>query len=265
MIITPLLQEDVPFVGPLTPEGWSNTEAFIGYHVQAPFCKPLKACIDGEMIGLGSAAYFGDTVWLSAIIVHPGHRNKGIGLAITKALVDSVDRKRYASILLDATPYGYPVYKKLGFEVYSGHRHLQGKLWNAEVIQGVYPFYEKYLDAVLALDRKATGEDRHALLTPHLADAQVYIEQNKVQGIYIPALSKGPVIAATADAGIALMKYRLQTKEQCTLPVENSAGIAFLLRNGYTDYNKISPRMRLGPIPDWNPDHIFNVVSGGYG
>lgn len=264
MTIEALVQDDVQHVGALTPEGWSNTQGFIQYHVNASFCTPMKAVVDGKMIGLGSAAYYGDSVWLSAIIVHPDYRNRGIGLAITKTLVDSVDRKRYPTILLDATEYGQPVYKKLGFEVFSEHAHFTGGLWQEEAIPGIHPFEEKYTEQVLVLDKNATGEDRQALLLPNMTGAQVYLVGNEVQGVYIPALSKGAIIAATGEAGIALMKYRLQTKNECMLPVENTTGIAFLQNNGYT-YTKRSPRMRLGPAREWQPSYIYNVVSGGYG
>jgi GNAT superfamily N-acetyltransferase len=60
------------------------------------------------------------------IIVHPDHRGRGYGKAITQALLDRIDRTRYRTVYLDATDMGFPVYQSLGFveEVRYGHYSL---------------------------------------------------------------------------------------------------------------------------------------------
>lgn len=126
MVIDLLQQQDLEQVGYLTPEGWDDLEVHFAYNLQAAFCVPVKAVIDEQLAGLGNIIYNADTAWLAQIVVHPGFRNRGIGKAITGALLDLIDRQRYATVLLDATDLGFPVYHSYGFEVVSHHMHFMG-------------------------------------------------------------------------------------------------------------------------------------------
>ena len=57
---------------------------------------------------------------LAAGIYHvttlPAYRGRGLGKALTLAAMQSARRAGYADATLFATPFGYPLYQRLGFE-----------------------------------------------------------------------------------------------------------------------------------------------------
>lgn len=262
--IVSLFPEDIPQVSTLTPEGWDDLTAPFQRYIEYPFCKPYKAMLGERAVGLGTVIYYTDVAWLAAITVHHEYRNKGIGLAITKALVDSVDSARYKTILLDATEFGYPVYKKAGFEAFSEHLHYSGSLLIAEQHRDIVPFHAQYLPQVLTLDKLATGDDRSELLAYHLHNAVLFISGGEVQGFSMPSFSKGVVIASNPEAGKVLMRCRLQHHDFCMFPAENIVATDFAESCGLK-YTGITRRMRLGAARNWQPDFIYNVINGGYG
>lgn len=111
----------------LEPPNWGSlTPRFLRF-IQSEHCSPVKLTLDGHAIGVGTTIRHEDTAWLACIIVHPDHRNKGLGKLITEHLINSLDRNLYQSIYLIATELGYPVYKKLGFELEKEYVHLKSE------------------------------------------------------------------------------------------------------------------------------------------
>jgi GNAT superfamily N-acetyltransferase len=265
MQMLPVLRADLPYIGRLSPEAWGDiTPNFVNY-ISLPFCHPFKALQEGMPVGLGAIIENEDTVWLAQIIVHPSQRNKGIGKAITQYLVDSVDRHRFKTIMLDATHFGFPVYKSLGFEVVAEHVHFTGKVLDLETDYAhIIPFEERYRQDVYCIDRLASGERRQNSLDSLLDGALLYVTGNTVRGVYFASSAKGCIIAGDAEAGIELMKCRLSARDTCMLPAGNKIACNFLLQNGF-EHVRTSHRMRLGPEPAWDPTYIFNCMSGALG
>jgi GNAT superfamily N-acetyltransferase len=265
MQITPFERADLPYVAAISPDGWGDiTPAFLT-NLNASFCHPIKSVVDGKLVGVGNTIENEDTVWLAQIIVDPAYRNRGIGLAITNALVDNVDRSRFKTIMLDATHFGFPVYQKAGFEVVGEHMHFTGSpiIFNINM-EHIIPYEEKYASQVYTLDRMASGEGRRNSLTGFLDGSLLYVSGEKVTGVYFATAAKGLIIASDPASGVELMKCRLTARDTCMLPAANKAGVDFLLQNGFK-YERTSHRMRLGPQPSWNPTYIYNCMSGALG
>ena len=53
--------------------------------------------------------------WIGMMLVDPEFRGRGIARRLMGAAIDSIRAKGIATIGLDATPAGMPVYSKLGF------------------------------------------------------------------------------------------------------------------------------------------------------
>lgn len=266
MLIAPLLQHDLEQVSALTPEGWDDLTPHFNFNLNAPFCIPLKVVLDGQLAGLGNVICNRDTAWLAHIVVHPGFRNRGLGKAITAALLEHLDRKRYPSVMLDATDMGYPVYHSLGFETLSHHVHFSGDCLPAPLADPAVSLYtSEHRDAILQLDREATGEDRSEILQLHLHAAQLYREGDKVYGVYFPTLHRGLLIADPATpAWEALLRIRLSEKNHAMVPEGNTEVQHWLKEAGFRETRR-SRRMCLGPQRSWKPEMIFNVSGGAMG
>ncbi|WP_118972868.1 GNAT family N-acetyltransferase [Taibaiella koreensis] len=264
MLIVPLQPEDLDQVANLTPEGWDNLVPHFTFNLQAPFCFPLKALLDGEIAGVGNVICNAGTAWLAQIVVHPSFRNRGVGKAITSALLEQVDRRRFPTILLDATDMGYPVYRSLGFETISRHVHFSGSLLPEHTTSAIVPYEPAYRIEVLQLDRRATGENREAILEPYLEQAYIYRDGDKVSGVFFPTLYRGLVVVENVTAGLTLLQMRLGSKAHAMLPEENTVALAALEEWGFKEQRR-SRRMRLGPAVPWQPRMIFNVTGGALG
>lgn len=267
MISQEFTEEDIAHLPALEPEGWGDIRPRFAYFLKSDCCKPIKIEENGQPVAVGAAIFHADTAWLACIITHGEHRNKGLGSAITRSLIESIDRNRYPTVYLDATEFGYPVYLKQGFEVKGQYAHLRREAVAADIAfpPRIEPFNESFRNAAYVLDYLVSGEDRRGVMAEFLTDASVYIDLNgDLQGVYLPTWSDGPIIAATDAAGFALMQIRSATRPTAILPVGNTEGLKYLQENGYNMY-KTSRRMILGPRRVWHPERLYNRISGALG
>lgn len=264
MEILPLQPEDLPRLSEIQPSDWGDITPNVTYYLNSPHCSPIKVVENNIIIGTGSAIRHKDTAWLALIIVHPQHRNRGLGGIITKYLVDMLKAEGVETVYLIATPMGEPVYKRLGFEIETEYLFFKGELKETETLPNIIPFEAKHLPRIYELDQQSYGENRWYRMDENLQTARVYEHNGKVEGFYLPSLSEGLIVAATPQAGIALMQLRAQTHEVFILPVDCAAGIEFLKTNGYQEVRN-AQRMRLGKQRPFNPAMLYNRVGGPIG
>jgi len=265
---SPLTLLDIEKVQELQPDGWVDFNPYLHYYIQRPFCHPWKAELEGMIVGLGVHNYHADTAWLSHIIVHKGQRGKGIGGAITKWLVDGVDKAKYETTSLIATELGEPVYAKLGFQIQPEGAHLmyRGGTLASLGAESEYlrPFSDDMFAAILALDALASGESRRERLAEYLPSAICYYQGGLLEGYYLPNMVEGHIVARTERAGLALLALRLQTEEVAVVPKGNAAAIDFLQAHGYVQFRCLN-RMSIGAPIAYKPQMIFQRVGGQVG
>lgn len=247
----------------MQPEGWSDILPYFEFYTTSDFCFPLKYTLNGEITGTGCAIVHGKTAWLAHIIVHKEYRNRGIGLAITQALVDRL-RNTCETILLIATALGEPVYKKVGFKKETEYVYLKEGKTASPSADIITSYRTQYSDELLALDRMVSGEDRKKLLMPHLNDAHIVIHNNTLEGYYIPTLGEGLIISRTARAGLELLKLKHASVEKAALPVNNNIALEFLINNNFREVGR-GARMVLGKEILWQPDRIYSRIGGYLG
>lgn len=265
MILSPLTEDDLPQVGNLQPDGWPSITPSLQFYLQSTFCHPIKLSIDEQVVGVGATIVHHHTSWLAHIIVNPLYRKQGIGAQITKALIQIAERYNSKTILLIATTLGEPVYTKLGFQKEQDYIFLQNGKIEKPLDQVVHPFHEKYREQILMLDRSISGEDRHQLLLEHLPNARLIVTHERVEGVFLPSLGEGLVLAENTETGLALLTERLSPeKNRIALPVQNSATIEFLKMNGYSEFLRGS-RMFRGEKLAWQPSKIFSRIGGNLG
>lgn len=266
MKIQPLQHSDIEKLKELQPPEWEDISPHIKYYIDSPCCDPIKIMSGKNITGIGTTLKHRDSAWLAHIIVHPEFRNKGIGKMVTNALVKSLDRRKYKTIYLIATELGYPVYLRSGFELeaeYVDFDIVPGK--NSFKISGnIIPYEEKYKSEILELDILTTGEDREIRLAGHFPGSFVFLSNGKTAGAYFPKLGEGLIIADSEEAGIELMKFRLQEKNNVVFPKDNKAAFEFCIRENLK-FDKYQKRMRLGKKRIWHPENLFNRVSGQIG
>jgi N-acetylglutamate synthase-like GNAT family acetyltransferase len=263
----PLLHEDLLNIQSLQPADWDDITVPHEWYLSSPNCFPFKLAENGSIAGIGTIILHEDTAWLAHIIVHEKYRGRGIGTLVTRSLVEQVNQSTYQTIYLIATDLGYPVYKKLGFEVeqvYGVFTPASSSLEQGEILPNIFPLAQTDIPQVLGLDQQISGEDRHLMLDPYISHALVYKSSEQVEGAYFPTLANGLIIAENPVAGIALMRLRLQTKAFAICPLENRSAVNFLEASQFSQV-KSTRRMRLGKERKWLPTGLYNRISGQVG
>lgn len=266
MDIKELKSADIDSLKELQPDTWTDIRPYFYFYSASHFCQPLKIAENNKIIAVGTNIQHRDSAWLAHVIVHPEHRNRGLGGKIASALITGLDKKRFSSIYLDATDLGFPVYKKLGFEVETEYIHLAGENTDQYLLKpdAIIPFRDEFREELLALDKLVSAEDRIEVLEPHLRFSLLYVAAGRVEGAYFPSLLDGFVLAINPRAGTELMKIRMRNKPSARFPSVNEDCTLFLKENGYKVTGS-SKRMILGKTRDWNGKGIYHRISGGLG
>jgi len=114
------------------------------------------------------ASYGNDAHWLGMVIVDESCRGRGYGSAILAEALQVARARGSDRVGLDATDLGRPVYLKQGLVDHSPIDRWGGRLHRPPEAPALEVLGHATLDAVLALDRTASGADRAPLLV-HLA------------------------------------------------------------------------------------------------
>jgi GNAT superfamily N-acetyltransferase len=257
---------DIDHLNELQPQGWEDIRPYFYYYVSSPSCDPIKMCVGNKIAAVGTTIRHPDTAWLAHVIVHPDFRNQGLGQILTETLVKRLDSTKIKTVYLDATDMGFPVYRKLGFEVETEYIHLDGELLNQNLNNpaSVVPFLDKYREAILQLDKQTSGENRGLILDDHLKSSLIYLQEETVCGVYFPHFFERAIIANDPEAGTELMKLRMRVKNIFRFPINNQRGIDFLLQHNYQK-TRTSRKMILGENREYLGEYNYNRISGGLG
>lgn len=163
--------------------------------------------------------------WVSMVLVLPEFQRRGYASALLRHAIPQLAADGLVPVL-DATPAGFPVYRREGFEPTWGFRryrreaHPGGSSAPAAAGGGVTirPLQDGDWPALLALDAPAFGGDREALLR-HLAGrlpgaARVAERQGRLAGYCFgrdgrEACQVGPMLASDDATALALLDAAL--------------------------------------------------------
>jgi ribosomal protein S18 acetylase RimI-like enzyme len=213
--------------------------------------------------GGGGSGGSGGTGWVGGVAVVPAHRRVGLGGALTEAIVEFLEGRGMATVLLHATALGRPVYERLGFVPETAYVTLSGPtLARASTGAMVRAGRAGDLEAVLALDRTATGEDRRRLLTALWPTGGLVADvDGRTLGYHLasPWRPGGATIAADSGTGLALLDaVRVAPGDEVAIsvPAANGAAVGWLESAGFQErYRTI--RMHRGPRVAWDPAALF--------
>jgi GNAT superfamily N-acetyltransferase len=265
MQILPLNPSDVDSLPQIQPHDWNDIRIPISSYLEPDYIFPFKAEIDGVLVGTGTAILHEKTGWLATIVTHSEYRNQGIGKRITEHLLAILQSHNCEYIYLIATALGEPVYKKVGFVTESRYDFYKDiNLENLTISENVVPYKSAYKHAIFDLDKPISGEDRSQHLEDFLVDGFVYLQNEKVEGFYLPNFGDGLIVANTPEAGVELMKKRFQKFKIASFPQENEVAQEFMESHGYLPVMTHARMHFQKPMP-WKPTGLYNRVGGNIG
>jgi GNAT superfamily N-acetyltransferase len=265
--IRSLSQSEISQLQNFPPEDWSlNLPRLLYFHFGYQYFYPAVVEVDKKIVGCGIAIVHGTISWLGTIIVLPEYRGQGIGTEITSHLIQYCKDRGCTTQLLSASAMGEPVYRKLGFKTSAEYVFYKREsiipIQHVLNVREVRQEDEKYIEE---LDREITGEERFTFLKRFLSTGWVYNpeQSNHITGLYLPDFGKGLILARNSEAGLALIKVRLNRGGETTaiLPAINTIAREYLLSEGFQEY-RTAPRMVLGKDVNWNPAMLYNRATG---
>ena len=167
--IVPLDEPGLPSLMQLKNQlGWNQTVDDLRRFLQLSPDGCFVAMHQEVVVGsITTVVYEQKLAWIGMMMVDPQFRRRGIaGKLMNHVLVD-LSGKGVPIIKLDATPEGFPLYESLGFETETVIERWEGIGKDGSVGKpgsGLVAMKDEHFPLVLALDKKAFGPDRSALL-----------------------------------------------------------------------------------------------------
>jgi GNAT superfamily N-acetyltransferase len=274
-----LTREDLRFADSVRAlAGWNQTledwERFLATEPTGCFLAEWN----GVPAGTATTTVYGPSLaWIGMVLVHPGHRRKGIGRSLLLRCIEYLRERGARCIKLDATPLGRTVYEGLGFQAEWTLARWSGRAAPTPLPSSP-PASRQWQDAdaplVDALDAVAFGVSRQRLLTALSRQSLPALVVESAPGRIVGhgmarrgarAFYLGPVVASSADAGIALLDGLAARSEGatifCDIPDLNTAAVSWAEGHGFTLQRPLI-RMFLGDnIASGDPRQQFALAG----
>ena len=243
--------------------GWNQTADDWGFFIQHGRVQGVRSD-EGQLVATAAALPYGDRqAWIAMVLVNPAWQHRGLA---TRLLSETVEGLCKAGItpVLDATPAGEPVYRRLGFEP-----GLAFERWQAVLTPGpsqsaaasrratVRTAGIGDIDAIAALDLAANGIHRRDLLQAFLSrpGTQAWMTRDG-SGFVLSregrrATQIGPLAAADTAAATGLLEAALATRAGpvfLDVATHRDTVLAWLRDRGFSRQRPFV-RMALGAAP----------------
>lgn len=272
LAIRPLTIEDLPLAMRLKQQaGWNQTEQDLRRFVALSAGGSFVAEWQGQSVGLVMTFEFGSqpsqaVAWVAMMLVDQQLRGQGIGRALMQRALEHLDQRGVASIRLDATPLGQPLYETLGFEPQFKLSRYAGTLPASSppaLLAPADPLAE--LDDIARLDCKATNTDRRALLArliaEHPQELRIVRREGELSGYVLSrpghnARQVGPCIADAQTGSLliedAFSRYGGQ-KVYIDVPQEHDAASALAAGHGLAVQRELTRMCRGRKVLEQTP------------
>jgi ribosomal protein S18 acetylase RimI-like enzyme len=217
---------------------------------------------DGAIVATATALpYERRFAWIGMVIVTAAFRRGGLATRLLQRCIATIAESGAVPIL-DATPAGRAVYRKLGFiETWELQRYVRAARAPAQAAAGsvrVRRLNHDDLDGLRSLDREAFGADRSAVLQRLLdraPEAALLAEgaDGTPAGMAFERAGRtatqiGPVVAGDAETALALIARAAAGNAgplMIDVPLEHGAVSGWLERHGFSVQRPFT-RMQLG-------------------
>ena len=276
----------LPTLRPMTPadvdaatelilgNDWGVRREWLEFATTQPECVPIVAEAGGEIVATGVGTANGPVGWIGTIFIAPDRRGRGLGRALTQAIIDRLESAGCRSLVLVATVDGRRLYERMGFEVHSRYHVLQAiGLPAASSPDGVRAFEAGDLAAIERLDRAGTGEDRAHAIRRFASNDTTRVttaDDGTIEGYVLRApWGGGATIARTPDAALRILTARRRSaglggRVRLGLLDENGEGLARLMEVGLR-LTWSAPRMLRGEPLVWRPSWIWGQFNHAMG
>ncbi|GIU74315.1 MAG: N-acetyltransferase [Bryobacteraceae bacterium] len=199
-----------------------------------------------RIIASATVITYGEALaWIGMVLTLPEHRGRGHATRLLEQCLDFCAQRGVATVRLDATEMGRPVYERLGFAPEYGVARWSGQLHAAE---SRAPQFD------LDLDRLAFGADRRRLLVK-----TGWSRPGRV------AAYLGPITARTAAEAAAIIRgCGIRGPAFWDIPEPNAAARELAVSLGFAPVRHLV-RMRLGPPVQERPEWVFALAGFEYG
>jgi len=247
--------------------GWNQSAAdwavFIGHgHVRG------RRSADGALIATGAALPYGQGQgWVSMVLVSPAFRHRGLA---SELLNEGVDWLRQAGLtpVLDATPAGAQVYRRLGFVPGLQFQRWEGMATAASAVAEKLRAAD--LEHIATLDAAASRVGRRFLLQDFLSRPGTQARMSPDGSGFVisragrRATQLGPLVATDECAALALLSVALDAIAGpvfLDLPLRWAALADALQQRGFSTQRPFV-RMALGDAPALAGSEQLFVVAG---
>lgn len=217
----------------------------------------------GALVACGGATVMGAVGYVGLVGVDPARQRQGLATIVMNELIDWIHAQGCATILLDASDAGKPLYLRLGFTVDDGV-----SLWRTGASTSlpdpsagdatVRELRDDDLREVIAFDTRGYGAPRDRVIAAYVRDDPAVALVARDQGgalrgyliVQAATGAVGPWLASTPDAARALLRGALARDrsaiETVQAPDGNHDATTLLRSAGFAPFRTLA-HMRLGP------------------
>lgn len=238
----------------------------------------LVALEEGLVVGTGSLVPYEGAAYIGMVAVRPDRQGRGVARALMESLLGLARSRGYATILLDASAAGFPLYAALGFEaldeVIVAHRPPQAaadqdglageragrsqKEASVTASARNAPPSGRILDELAAFDSARWGAGRRAYLealaiAPGAAILEERGAEGRLEGYLLAQFDQamlGPLLADGDEVGPRLLDRALAAwggrDWNLIYPASNEGFASALAARGFVQVSR-QTHMRLGP------------------
>ena len=284
--VEPWTDDPAPLIALARAVGWEWSEARARRVQRIRPGMTWLARVDGDLAGTVSLLVYGDAgagplAWLCGMVVHPDHQRKGVGAALLGPALELAREHDAATVGLDATPAGRPLYERHGFRAVAEdprwHRDPAAPPIPPSAPQGpisVYPISSCEIMELHAYDAARFGANRAGVLAEPMAERphHCFVAFDRRTGavaghVLTQEKSVGPLVADTPHAAEWLL-YAAEmagAPPVAFLPGQNPAAQAVFARAGYAPSGNACARMVLGADLPGKPPAIHALAGWGLG
>lgn len=247
-------------------------------YLNLPDSCPLVAIDGSTVLGFGAALDYGSFAYIGLMAVDRKSQRRGIGGAILRSLVDWLNGRNCPTILLDASPFGEPLYAKNGFLGLEQTRVLQ-RVRNQNIEKkpddSITLYSPKDLPDIVSFDEPFFGAERAGLLRSFFDEypSRSYVsrdEEGKINGFLVAQVrSIGPWVVCDSRSGenllLAGLSCAFEDRPSVIVSSLNTECLQLLTRYGF-DVNRSNRHMRMGrEIVRGRSTAIFGQATMGFG
>ncbi len=251
--------------------GWShstsNWHQFVHWGGNGALC----LTVDGRIVTTAVALIYSERLaWVGAVITDPDYQGRGLAKTIMAAVMDYTAKQHVQSVMLDASPLGFPIYEKLGF------RSLyKMEVWTGNAVSVLHTPAMLATEAdqadVIALDAHWMGLERRQVIQDIWQPGHVWVtRENGALTGYLMAQADhrgvhlGPWYHRTPEGANDLLLTALSTfsgqSVRMQIPEVNTAALSLVEHQGLS-CSRFCTRMVYGTEPPGNMSTQYGIIG----